>query len=51
MTPAEIIAALIEPPFADTLLHVGLAVVSFATALALGVIVYLLALFGPGMRL
>jgi hypothetical protein len=45
---AQFVASLIEPPsaFAAVLLAVNV-----VTGLALGAIVYLLALFGPGMRL
>lgn len=48
---AEFLGSLLDPPFALHWLDVWLAGASFITALAIGAVIYLLALFGPGMRL
>lgn len=42
---------LFDPPIAHDLIHVGLFFASVITSLAIGGVVYLLALFAPGMRL
>lgn len=51
MTPAQFIAEIIEPPVVHDLLHVGLFFADLLTSLALGGIVFLLALCAPGLRL